>query len=115
MVDNEADRDRILKAPPFINCPEGCEAWHPYEPSGNKHSVIRSALGTNDPADRPPDHARQIARAATEEDGARCAIRYARPADRASPDEPKEASIRRDVMCLSPRTGAFVYAYQRGH
>lgn len=107
-VADQASRQRILGAQPFTSCPEGCETWRPY---ASTEQAVQSALHQDfSSGGQLPEHTREAIAAATSQ-SAQCAIRYAPPSKRIMPDKPKEAANERDVICLSPDSGALLYMY----
>lgn len=95
-----AVRQHLLASQPFRDCKFGCTGWMAYSQLGRTLPL--------EPSEHISGHARTLLSSATTPDSS-CIIRF-HYLGQALPD--KHSSPDLDIICLSQRTGAFVYEFR---
>ncbi len=99
-ITDAAARQRLLASQPFRDCTFGCTGWMAYSQLGHTLPL--------EPSEHVSGHARTLLDLAAAPDSS-CIIRF-HYLGQALPD--KHSSSDLDIICLSQRTGAFVYEFR---
>lgn len=99
-ITDHAARQRLLANQPFRDCKFGCTGWMAYSQLGRTLPL--------DSSEQVSGHARALLSSATTPDSS-CIIRF-HHLGQTLPD--KHGSPDLDIICLSQRTGAFVYEFR---
>lgn len=99
-ITDHAARQRLLANQPFRDCKFGCTGWMAYSQLGRTLPL--------DSSEQVSGHARALLSSATTPDSS-CIIRF-HHLGQTLPD--KHGSPDLDIICLSPKTGTFVYEFR---
>ena len=99
-ITDHAARQRLLASQPFRDCTFGCTGWMAYSRLGRTLPL--------DSSEHVSGHARTLLSSATTPDSS-CIIRF-HYLGQTLPD--KHGSPDLDIICLSQKTGAFVYEFR---
>ena len=99
-ITDTAVRQRLLASQPFRDCTFGCTGWMAYSQLGRTLPL--------EPLEQVSGHARALLNSAATPDSS-CIIRF-HYLGQTLPD--KHSSPDLDIICLSQRTGAFVYEFR---
>ena len=99
-ITDHATRQHLLASQPFRNCTFGCTGWMAYSRLGRTLPL--------DSSEKVSGHARTLLNLAAAPDSS-CIIRF-HYLGQPLPD--KHGSPDLDIICLSQRTGAFVYEFR---
>lgn len=99
-ITDAAIRQHLLASQPFRDCKFGCTGWMAYSQLGRTLPL--------DSSEKASGHARTLLSSATTPDSS-CIIRF-HYLGQTLPD--KHSSPDLDIICLSQRTGAFVYEFR---
>lgn len=99
-ITDHATRQRLLASQPFRDCAFGCTGWMAYSRLGRTLPL--------DSSEQVSGHARTLLSSAAVPDSS-CIIRF-HYLGQTLPD--KHSSPDLDIICLSQRTGAFVYEFR---
>ncbi len=99
-ITDHAARQRLLASQPFRDCKFGCTGWMAYSRLGRTLPL--------DSSEQMSGHARTLLSSAAASDSS-CIIRFYY-LGQTLPD--KHSSPNLDVICLSQKTGAFVYEFR---